>query len=151
MKPRRVHEFTIGDRLRKAREQAGYDQRGLEEASGISRATISAYELGKSTPRRAYLSIWANVTDTDLDWLTDGLVRSPDDTEKLTDPKYNDPITDPEAIGAEPSKPDTTSEPPVGGDTRRGADKSEPRIIRGRGPRITQGHDNDVHSESGQI
>ena len=80
---RRVHRFTIGDRLRKAREVAGFDQRGFEAASGISRATIGAYELGKSTPRRAYLSIWANVTDTDLDWLMYGDdcsdLRQPDD------------------------------------------------------------------------
>lgn len=62
----------MGDRLRKAREEAGYDQRGFEAASGISRATISAYELEKSTPRRAYLSIWADVTDTDLEWILTG-------------------------------------------------------------------------------
>src|SRR5690242_9359835 len=68
----RVHQFTIGDRLRKAREVAGYDQRGFEEATGISRGTISAYELGKSTPRRAFLSIWAVQTDTDLNWLLTG-------------------------------------------------------------------------------
>lgn len=74
MQTGRVHEFTLGDRLRKAREAAGYGQREFEAVSGISRATISAYELGKSTPRRPYLSVWASVTDTDLNWLLEGVV-----------------------------------------------------------------------------
>jgi transcriptional regulator with XRE-family HTH domain len=87
MTGRRTHEFTIGDRLRKAREVAGFDQRAFEAASGISRATIGAYELGKSTPKRAYLSIWANVTDTDVDWLLHGdeIVRSPEHKAQLND------------------------------------------------------------------
>ena len=79
MKTERVHQFTVGDRLRKAREKAGYDQREFEAVSGISRATISAYELGKSTPRRAYLSIWASMTDTDLEWLLTGETTRPAD------------------------------------------------------------------------
>ena len=113
MTGRRTHEFTIGDRLRKAREVAGYDQRGFETASGISRATISAYELGKSTPKRAYLSIWANVTDTDVDWLMYGddpeMVRSPEDTENGNFPEAgqgDDPanVRDPEDAKNVPRK-----------------------------------------------
>lgn len=99
----RVHHFTIGDRLRKAREAAGYDQRGFETASGISRATISAYELGKSTPRHAYLSIWAHVTDTDMGWLLTG------DTDQDT----NNPRPDPGNAGSIPRASEESADPPA--------------------------------------
>ena len=66
----RRYEFGIADRLRRARELAGFDQRGFEEASGISRTTISNYEqgkYGKRGPGRVYLSIWATTTGFDLE------------------------------------------------------------------------------------
>jgi hypothetical protein len=71
----RTYEFGIADRLRRARELAGFDQRAFEDASGISRATISNYEqgkYGKNGPGRVYVSAWATATGFDLDWLLTG-------------------------------------------------------------------------------
>lgn len=126
----RTHEFTVGDRLRKAREAAGYDQRAFEKASGISRATISAYELGKSTPKRPYLSIWANVTGTDLDWLMTGeTVRQPEDSPTGTED--NDPDPTPEVYGVPATVEHDTTAGQRGTTTRAGTAR-----IKGRGPRI---------------
>lgn len=121
----RTHAFTVGDRLRKAREVAGYDQRTFEEATGISRGTISAYELGKSTPRRAFLSIWATQTDTDLNWLMTGEateIREPEDTTG-----GHDPVTDEDVYDANSETRENSPE----------VQESPPRRIRGRGPRKT--------------
>ena len=102
----RVHRFTQGDRLRKAREEAGYDQRGFEAVSGISRATISAYELGKSTPKRTYLAIWANVTGTDLDWLTHGdTSETGDNLTSATNSAETDTGHAESGINSEPDEP----------------------------------------------
>ena len=46
-------EWTMGDRLRKAREAAGFDQVDLAELIGVSRTTVSNHEVGvgKRAPR----------------------------------------------------------------------------------------------------
>lgn len=72
----RVHEFGIADRLRVAREDAGYDQRRFEEVTGISRGTISNYERGITRPRRLQLAAWALATGFNRDWLETGMASS---------------------------------------------------------------------------
>lgn len=69
----RTYEFGIGDRLRAAREQAGFTVRDFEEVTGISRSTIGNYENGKTKPRRASLLTWALATGFDLNWLQHGV------------------------------------------------------------------------------
>ena len=64
--------FTIGDRLRKAREGLGLDRGQFAELTGISRGTIWNYETGKTKPRRTYLRLWAMATGVDLEWLRTG-------------------------------------------------------------------------------
>ena len=44
----RVPEWTVGDRLRKARESAGLEQRQLAERAGMSRTTLRKVENGDS-------------------------------------------------------------------------------------------------------
>lgn len=61
--------FTIGDRLRKAREHAGMDQSQLAEATGISRASVVNYEKGHTRPRAVVLKQWALATGVREDWL----------------------------------------------------------------------------------
>ena len=48
-------EWTVGDRVRKARETAGLTMEQLGEAIGVGRASIAAYEHGERAPRRAVL------------------------------------------------------------------------------------------------
>lgn len=48
--------WTIGDRLRKAREAAGWKIQDLSAASGVTGQTIGPWELGKRTPSSATLA-----------------------------------------------------------------------------------------------
>lgn len=69
-----VPQWTPGDRLRKAREQAGYSQQELAENMGVARNTIGNYELDASErPRKIVLRAWALATGVDLRWLETGI------------------------------------------------------------------------------
>lgn len=69
-----VPEWTMGDRLRKAREDAGLSQAQLAAAIGISRNTVSNAELGDRTPLTITLRAWADVTGVPLQWLQTGTI-----------------------------------------------------------------------------
>lgn len=73
----RVPVFTIGDRLRKAREEAGLDQGDFAIATGISRGTISNYERDEGTPKLPYLTVWAMRTGVPVKWLQTGEYPDP--------------------------------------------------------------------------
>lgn len=64
----------MGDRLRKAREDAGMSQAQLAVAIGISRNTVSNAELGDRTPLTVTLRAWAEVTGVPVQWLQTGTV-----------------------------------------------------------------------------
>jgi DNA-binding XRE family transcriptional regulator len=69
---RAIPLWTLGDRLRKAREQAGLRQDDLAAILGLSSATISNYEKGLRHPRGGELALierWAEETCVDRDWL----------------------------------------------------------------------------------
>lgn len=76
----RVPEFVVGDRLAKAREDAGISQDQMAGMLGCSRRTIVRYEASSSVARSVLLSYHV-ATTTDLNWLEHG-VASP---EKLPD------------------------------------------------------------------
>jgi transcriptional regulator with XRE-family HTH domain len=61
--------FTLGDRIRKARTEAGLDQRALAAALGVNRNTVALWEHDATQPRTASLIAVAAVTDTDLEWI----------------------------------------------------------------------------------
>ena len=63
--------FTRGDRMRKARENAGLSQQELADAIGISRRSISAYEAAGTLKKPVLLS-WSLACRVPLVWLTDG-------------------------------------------------------------------------------
>lgn len=67
-----VPEWTLTDRLRKAREHAGLEQLDLAQTAGISRAAISAAENGRNVPHRSTLMLWALATGVSVEWLETG-------------------------------------------------------------------------------
>lgn len=67
-----VPEFSLGDRLRKAREIAGLEQIALAHAIDVHRQTVARYESGASIPRRPVMLSWALMTGVSLDWLATG-------------------------------------------------------------------------------
>lgn len=66
-----VPAWSVADRLRKAREHAGLDQRQLAARAGISRGTVSNAERGVGIPNLTTLLAWAHATDVDVAWLLD--------------------------------------------------------------------------------
>jgi transcriptional regulator with XRE-family HTH domain len=79
-----VPEWTLGDRLRKAREASGLNQTELAEITGISRRSISKYELGEAEPRRPQILAWAMATGVATAWLEQGDSVRPKGFEPLT-------------------------------------------------------------------
>lgn len=71
-----VPEWTITDRLRKARELTGLDQGEFANDIGASRGTVSNYERGSKTHSRSVLMTWAMRSGVPLEWLTTG--RTPE-------------------------------------------------------------------------
>ena len=71
----RIPRFTFGDRLRKAREDAGLDQRTIAETLGVTSATISHWETGVNQPRDLFALVekWAEITRVDRNWLLTGV------------------------------------------------------------------------------
>ena len=65
--------WTLGDRLRKAREFAGLEQGELAARIGISRSTVSNYELGRGQrpPKLIVLRAWAHESGVPFDWLVE--------------------------------------------------------------------------------
>ncbi len=64
--------FTIGDRLRKAREVTGLDMAEFANEIGVSRQTVGNAELGKVTPRKIMLKAWSMRTGVPIEWLETG-------------------------------------------------------------------------------
>ena len=64
--------WTLGDRLRKARDAAGLNQDQLADELGISRRSITNYERGQATPIRSILIVWAMRCGVPFEWLADG-------------------------------------------------------------------------------
>lgn len=75
-----IPRWTMGERLAKARKDAGIPQEQMAQLLGVSRRTVVRYEgddpLGKV--RRGLLAQWALVTRTPLWWILD---RDPEESE----------------------------------------------------------------------
>lgn len=72
----RIPAFSVGDRLRKAREKTGLDQEAFAAELGISRGTVSNYERAATAAglKRPYLMAWALRADVPMVWLLTGKV-----------------------------------------------------------------------------
>lgn len=69
----RIPTWTLGDRLRKAREHAGYArQQDIADELHVSRSAVAGWENGTHAPSYLALYRWAEVTDVPLEWLRDG-------------------------------------------------------------------------------
>lgn len=81
-----VPEWTPGDRLRKAREHAGYTQSAFADHIGVSARSLGKYERGEASPRRPVLLAWALATGVPVEWLLHGVApTSPDDPGTASD------------------------------------------------------------------
>lgn len=67
-----VPEWTVTDRLRKARELTGLDQDIFAEEIGVSRGTVSNYERGCNTHKKSVMMTWAMRSGVPLEWLLTG-------------------------------------------------------------------------------
>lgn len=74
-----VPEFTIGDRLRKARLLVGLSTRDFAEEIGVSQKTVTDAENDKrGVPRKILLNAYSMRTRVPVEWLLTG--RNPGDT-----------------------------------------------------------------------
>ena len=74
--PKHIPQWTLADRMEKARKDAGLSTQEIADAIGISRKSVWNYEHGTTKPLRPILAAWAEVTGTYVEWLTGG--DSPD-------------------------------------------------------------------------
>lgn len=75
-----IPQWTLADRLRKARELTGLDQLQFATEIGISRNTVGGYEKGrtKKQPPLIVLRAWSLRTGVPLQWLQTGMPPEPD-------------------------------------------------------------------------
>jgi transcriptional regulator with XRE-family HTH domain len=68
----------IGERIAAAREIYGWSQTRLAAELGVSRAGVSQWELGQTTPRPARLDRLAVIFNCSREWFEFGLGERPD-------------------------------------------------------------------------
>ncbi|QIX28258.1 helix-turn-helix transcriptional regulator [Nocardioides sp. JQ2195] len=67
-----IPTFTMGDRLRKAREGTGLTTRQFAAVLGVSQSTITNAENCHTRTRRITLLMWSRVTGVPVMWLETG-------------------------------------------------------------------------------
>lgn len=70
-------QWTLADRMWKARKDAGLTAQQIADAIGISRKSVTNYEGGTTRPLRPILRAWADVTGTYEEWLETGAAPFP--------------------------------------------------------------------------
>lgn len=81
-----VPQWTLGDRLRKAREHAGLQQVELGDDLGIVRNTVGNYEGDHTRPQRPTIVLWALRCGVPLEWLLTGECARRDSNPQPLDP-----------------------------------------------------------------
>lgn len=71
MNDQRIPEWTLGDRLVKARQMAGIEQSDMASQLGVSRQSVYAYERNRVRPKLMVLRLWAQLCDVPLEWLVE--------------------------------------------------------------------------------
>lgn len=67
-----VPEWTLGDRLAKARNAARISVEQMAAELGVSRNTVTNYEHDKTPAKRAVVRTYAATTGVPLEWLEGG-------------------------------------------------------------------------------
>lgn len=67
-----IPEFTMGDRMRKAREITGMSQTEFAEHLGVGRSTVYNCESDGGRPKTIVLRAWALATGVPAEWLLTG-------------------------------------------------------------------------------
>lgn len=67
-----VPTWTVGDRLRKAREITGLDRQAWAHELGIARNSVAKYEASDEVPRQVVLLAWAMRSGVPVEWLASG-------------------------------------------------------------------------------
>jgi transcriptional regulator with XRE-family HTH domain len=80
-----IPQWTLGDRIRKAREVAGLEQQDLADALYMSRAAVSSWENSHSQPAPRKLAVIASVTGVSASWLLTGTADTEADTGRNSD------------------------------------------------------------------
>lgn len=73
-----IPQWTLGDRLRKARQETGLTVREFADEIGVSAKTITDAEGDRRTSRKILLNAYAMRTGVPREWLETGQVTSPD-------------------------------------------------------------------------
>lgn len=76
----RYHQWTVGDRLRAARESVTLDGKQFAELIGISRDSLRSYERGDTQPKPPVLAAWCLATGFDKEWILTGEVPNGPET-----------------------------------------------------------------------
>jgi len=71
----RVPVFTLGERIRKAREDMALSQTEFADVLGHDRKTVGNWENGRNTPGYGELMLIASAADVSLEWLAGDLFR----------------------------------------------------------------------------
>lgn len=74
-----IPEWTLGDRLRKARETTGLSQRNFAERIHVDRNTVSNAETDRVKVRPITLTAWSLATGVPVNWLLTGASNPPTD------------------------------------------------------------------------
>lgn len=77
----RVPVFSLGERIRKVREDMGFSQQQFAVRLGVDRKTVGNWEGEKNQPRYRDLMMISSVADVNLEWLAGDLFRRPTGTE----------------------------------------------------------------------
>ena len=85
----RVPDWTLGDKLRKARESAGLEMQELAAEIDIHRQSVARYERGEAKPKRHVLLAWSSVTGVNLEWLSGSDSTYVEQSKRSTDLRFN--------------------------------------------------------------
>lgn len=81
-----VPQWTLGDRLRKARLTTGLGIVEFAEKVGISRVTVRNAESDRTEPQMNTIKLWALATGVNYEWLLNGTTPPPEDGEGVAEP-----------------------------------------------------------------
>lgn len=73
-----IPEFTMGDRLAKARSLTGMNARDFADHIGVSHKTVNNAESGRHAVRKIVINAWSMATGVPVEWLETGIAPTSD-------------------------------------------------------------------------